>query len=102
MAGDDHYGDVPVFERIAVFIADEKIVRIHQSGREPFRRRAVDTPAMCTWGGISNIKTAYARAKAHGAITVSAGGIVKYHKGLAALIRDPDVGGYIVLWQPAP
>jgi catechol 2,3-dioxygenase-like lactoylglutathione lyase family enzyme len=50
---------------------------------------------------VSNIETAYARAKAHGAITVSEGGIIDYNKGKAALIRDPDVGGYIMLWQPA-
>ena len=50
---------------------------------------------------ISNIESAYARAKAAGAITVSEGGIVNYHKGRAVLIRDPDVGGYIMLWQPA-
>jgi catechol 2,3-dioxygenase-like lactoylglutathione lyase family enzyme len=50
---------------------------------------------------VSNIQTAYARAKAHGAITVSEGGIKDYNKGKAVLIRDPDVGGYIMLWQPA-
>jgi len=50
---------------------------------------------------VSNIESAYARAKQHGAITVSDGGIIDYHKGRAALIRDPDVGGYIMLWQPA-
>jgi len=49
---------------------------------------------------VSNIETAYARAKAQGAITVSPGGIVKFHKGKAVMIRDPDVGGYIMLWQP--
>lgn len=49
---------------------------------------------------VSDIETAYARAKAHGAITVSEGGIVQYNKGRAALIRDADVGGYILLWQP--
>jgi catechol 2,3-dioxygenase-like lactoylglutathione lyase family enzyme len=48
---------------------------------------------------VSNIETAYARAKANGAITVS-GGIVDLQKGRAALIRDSDVGGYIMLWQP--
>jgi catechol 2,3-dioxygenase-like lactoylglutathione lyase family enzyme len=55
------------------------------------------------YGGfqVSNIETAYARAKANGAVTVSEGGIVDYHKGRAVLIRDPDVGGYIMLWQPA-
>jgi len=50
---------------------------------------------------VSNIQSAYARAKANGAITVSEGGIIDFHKGRAALIRDSDVGGYIMLWQPA-
>ena len=50
---------------------------------------------------VSNIQSAYARAKAHGAITVSEGGITDFHKGRAALIRDSDVGGYIMLWQAA-
>jgi catechol 2,3-dioxygenase-like lactoylglutathione lyase family enzyme len=49
---------------------------------------------------VSNIESAYARAKEHGAITVSDGGIIDFHKGRAALIRDSDVGGYIMLWQP--
>jgi catechol 2,3-dioxygenase-like lactoylglutathione lyase family enzyme len=50
---------------------------------------------------VSNIKSAYARAREHGAITVSEGGIIDFHKGRASLIRDADVGGYIMLWQPA-
>jgi catechol 2,3-dioxygenase-like lactoylglutathione lyase family enzyme len=50
---------------------------------------------------VSNIESAYARAKAMGAITVSQGGIVNYHNGRAVLIRDSDVGGYIMLWQPS-
>ena len=50
---------------------------------------------------VNDIKSAYARAKANGAITVSEGGIIDFHKGRAALIRDSDVGGYIMLWQPA-
>ncbi len=50
---------------------------------------------------VSNIDTVYARAKAQGAITVSQGGVIDFQKGRAALIRDPDVGGYIMLWQPA-
>ncbi len=49
---------------------------------------------------VSNIETAYARAKANGAITVSAGGILKFQGGRAVLLRDSDVGGYIMLWQP--
>jgi catechol 2,3-dioxygenase-like lactoylglutathione lyase family enzyme len=50
---------------------------------------------------VGRIETAYARAMEHGAITVSEGGIVDYHKGRAVLIRDPDVGGYVMLWEPA-
>lgn len=49
---------------------------------------------------VSNIETAYARAKEHGAITVTQGGIMKYGNGRAVVIRDPDVGGYIMLWEP--
>jgi hypothetical protein len=32
---------------------------------------------------------------------VSEGGIIDYHNGRVVVIRDPDVGGYIMLWQPA-
>jgi catechol 2,3-dioxygenase-like lactoylglutathione lyase family enzyme len=49
---------------------------------------------------VSNIESAYARAKQNGAITVSDGGIVDFHKGKAVVMRDPDVGGYFMLWQP--
>ena len=42
---------------------------------------------------VSNIASAYARAKQNGAITVTEGGIVPFHKGRAVLIRDSDVGG---------
>jgi catechol 2,3-dioxygenase-like lactoylglutathione lyase family enzyme len=51
---------------------------------------------------VRNIQSAYARAREHGAITVTEGGIMDFHNGKAVLIRDSDVGGYIVLWQPAP
>jgi catechol 2,3-dioxygenase-like lactoylglutathione lyase family enzyme len=49
---------------------------------------------------VSNIESAYARAKQLGASTVTSGGIIAYHGGRAVMIRDPDVGGYIMLWQP--
>jgi catechol 2,3-dioxygenase-like lactoylglutathione lyase family enzyme len=49
---------------------------------------------------VSNIESAYKRAKEHGAATVSEGGIVSFHKGKAVVIRDPDAGGYVMLWQP--
>ncbi len=50
---------------------------------------------------VSNIESVYARAKQHGAITASEGGVIHYGKGKAALIRDADVGGYIMLWEPS-
>ena len=49
---------------------------------------------------VSNIQSAYARAKANGAITVTPGGIMDFNKGKAVMIRDADVGGYVMLWQP--
>jgi len=49
---------------------------------------------------VKNIETAYARAKANGASTVTSGGIMKYKGGRAVMIRDSDVGGYIMLWEP--
>lgn len=48
----------------------------------------------------TNIDTAYTRAKANGAITVTDGGIMKYGSSRAVMIRDSDVGGFIMLWQP--
>ena len=49
---------------------------------------------------VSNIDTAYARARENGAVTVTQGGIIPYDNGRVVLIRDSDVGGYIMLWQP--
>jgi catechol 2,3-dioxygenase-like lactoylglutathione lyase family enzyme len=59
-----------------------------------------DINANCAGLQVSNIDTAYARAKANGAITVSEGGIVNYQGGRAVLIRDNDAGAYVMLWQP--
>ena len=50
---------------------------------------------------VTNLDAVYARAKAAGAITVSDGGIVKVKDGRAVMLRDPDVGGFVELWQPA-
>lgn len=69
-------------------------------GKTPPPVKFQDINANCAGFQVSNIETAYARAKANGAITVSEGGIIKYHGGRAVLIRDSDDGGYIMLWQP--
>ncbi len=59
-----------------------------------------DTNANFAGLQVNNIESAYARAKANGAVTVTQGGIMKYGNGRAVMIRDSDVGGYIMLWQP--
>jgi catechol 2,3-dioxygenase-like lactoylglutathione lyase family enzyme len=50
---------------------------------------------------VTNIDAVYARTKAAGAITVSESGIVKVKDGRAVMLRDPDVGGFVELWEPA-
>jgi catechol 2,3-dioxygenase-like lactoylglutathione lyase family enzyme len=50
---------------------------------------------------VTNIDAVYAKAKAAGAITVSQGGIVKVKDGRAVMLRDPDVGGFVELWEPS-
>ena len=71
--------------------------------RNPDLETPIDRGANASYSGfqVSNIETAYSRAKANGAITVTPGGIINYEKGRAVMIRDSDVGGYIMLWQPA-
>jgi catechol 2,3-dioxygenase-like lactoylglutathione lyase family enzyme len=48
---------------------------------------------------VTDIDAVYAKVKAGGAITVSEGGIVKVPDGRAVIIKDPDVGGFVELWQ---
>jgi catechol 2,3-dioxygenase-like lactoylglutathione lyase family enzyme len=50
---------------------------------------------------VTDLDAVYAKAKAAGATTVSDGGIVKVKDGRAVMLRDPDVGGFVELWQPA-
>jgi catechol 2,3-dioxygenase-like lactoylglutathione lyase family enzyme len=70
------------------------------AGKTPPPIKFQDINANYSGFQVSNIETVYARAKANGATTVSEGGIVDYQKGRAVLLRDPDVGGYIMLWEP--
>ncbi len=49
---------------------------------------------------VTNIDAVYAKAKAAGAKTVSDGGIVKVGDGRAVMLQDPDVGGFVELWEP--
>jgi catechol 2,3-dioxygenase-like lactoylglutathione lyase family enzyme len=48
---------------------------------------------------VTDIDAVYARAKAAGAKTVSEGGIVKVKDGRAVMLQDPDVGGFVELWE---
>ncbi|HEV3482424.1 MAG TPA: VOC family protein, partial [Candidatus Acidoferrales bacterium] len=50
---------------------------------------------------VTDIDAVYAKTKAAGAKTVSDGGIVKVKDGRAVMLQDPDVGGFVELWQPA-
>jgi catechol 2,3-dioxygenase-like lactoylglutathione lyase family enzyme len=49
---------------------------------------------------VTDIDAVYAKVKAGGAITISEGGIVKVPDGRAVVVKDPDVGGFVELWQP--
>jgi catechol 2,3-dioxygenase-like lactoylglutathione lyase family enzyme len=48
---------------------------------------------------VTDIDAVYAKAKADGASTISEGGIVKVKDGRAVMLRDPDVGGFLELWE---
>ena len=48
---------------------------------------------------VTDIDAVYAKVKEAGAITVSDGGIVKVADGRAVIVRDPDVGGFVELWE---
>jgi catechol 2,3-dioxygenase-like lactoylglutathione lyase family enzyme len=50
---------------------------------------------------VTDIDAVYAKAKAAGAKTVSEGGITKVKDGRAVMLQDPDVGGFVELWQPS-
>lgn len=49
---------------------------------------------------VTDIDAVYAAAKADGAKTVSEGGIQKVKDGRAVMLKDPDVGAFVELWQP--
>jgi catechol 2,3-dioxygenase-like lactoylglutathione lyase family enzyme len=48
---------------------------------------------------VTDLDAVYAKVKAAGAATVSDGGIVKTSDGRAVIVRDPDVGGFVELWE---
>jgi len=48
---------------------------------------------------VTDIEAVYARAKVAGAKTVSEHGIMKVSDGRAVMLQDPDVGGFVELWE---
>lgn len=48
---------------------------------------------------VTDLDAVYAKVKQAGATTVSDGGIVKTSDGRAVIVRDPDVGGFVELWE---
>lgn len=49
---------------------------------------------------VTDIDAVYAQTQAAGAKTVSDGGVVKVKGGRAVIVRDPDVGGFVELFEP--
>jgi catechol 2,3-dioxygenase-like lactoylglutathione lyase family enzyme len=69
-------------------------------GKQPPDQHFADINVNYVGFQVTDIDAVYARAKAAGAITVSDGGIVKVKDGRAVILRDPDVGGFVELWEP--
>ena len=70
------------------------------NGKQPPAHDFADINVNYVGFQVTDIDAVYARAKAAGAITVSDGGIVKVKDGRAVILRDPDVGGFVELWEP--
>ena len=70
-------------------------------GKQPPPQQFADISVNYTGFQVADIDAVYARARAAGAITVSEGGVVKVADGRAVMLRDPDVGGFVELWEPA-
>ena len=70
-------------------------------GKQPPDQHFADIAVNYVGFQVTDIAAVYARAKAAGAITISDGGIVKVKDGRAVILRDPDVGGFVELWEPA-
>ena len=71
-------------------------------GKQPPAQKFADIGVNYVGFQVADIDAVYAKARAAGAITVSQGGIVKVPDGRAVMLRDPDVGGFVELWEPAP
>lgn len=72
-----------------------------KEGAQPPAEKFADIGVNYVGFQVKDIDAVYAGAKAAGAITVSDGGIVNIPGGRAVMLRDPDVGGFVELWEPA-
>ena len=79
----------------------ELIAFPQKPGTQPADEHFADINVNYVGFQVSDIDAVYAKAKAAGAITVSDGGIVKVKDGRAVMLRDPDVGGFVELWEPS-
>ncbi|MGD0957979.1 MAG: VOC family protein [Candidatus Acidiferrales bacterium] len=70
-------------------------------GKEPPDQHFADINVNYVGFQVTDIDAVYAQAKAAGAKIVSDGGIAKMKDGRAVMLRDPDVGGFVELWEPA-
>jgi hypothetical protein len=55
---------------------------------------------MHAFGFVQDPDALYQQLQAAGTKTVSEGGIVKLQDGRAAVVQDPDAGGFVELFQP--
>jgi hypothetical protein len=69
-------------------------------GKQPPAMNFTDIGVTLTAFEVTGLDDLYARAVAVGAKTVSEGGIVQVPDGRAVILRDPDVGGFVELWEP--
>jgi catechol 2,3-dioxygenase-like lactoylglutathione lyase family enzyme len=69
-------------------------------GKQPPDQHFADIGVNYVGFQVTDIDAVYAQAKAAGAKTVSDGGIVKVKDGRAVMLQDPDVGGFVELWEP--
>jgi len=69
-------------------------------GKQPPDQHFADINVNYVGFQVTGLDAVYAKAKAAGAQTVSEGGIVKVKDGRAVMLRDPDVGGFVELWEP--
>ena len=68
-------------------------------GKQPPSQQFADISVSYTGFQVTDIDAVYAQARAAGAIIVSDGGIIKIPDGRAGMLRDPDVGGFVELWE---